>query len=72
MKHPYVPSYHYKNTIDTSNRDEVKYHTSKWNISPQQLVGAIRATGSKNVAIIEEYLFNKKQKPKRPRFIQQL
>lgn len=72
MKLPEIPSFHYKSDIDTSNTDEVKYHTSRLNISSQQLVGAIRATGSNNVAIIEEYLFNKKQKTKRPRFIQQL
>lgn len=72
MKQLNDTSYYYKMLIDTTNPEEVKYHTSRLGISSQQLVGAIRATGSNNVALIEEYLINKKQRIKRPRFIQQL
>ncbi len=72
MKNNSSSDYQYKADVDTSNAAEVKYWTNRWNISPQQLTGAIRATKSTSVIVIDEYLFNRKNRPRRPRFINQL
>lgn len=42
--------------INTHESYEVSYWTKKWLISPQQLRGAVRATGSSSVKEIEQYL----------------
>jgi len=62
----------YNGTINTSDKSEVKYWTTKLNVSAQQLVGAIKATGSTNIAVIREYLFERRSRTRRPRFIQQM
>lgn len=67
-----ITSFQYKADINTTNPDELKYWTSKWNVSPQQIVGAVRATKSSSVTVIEEYLFNRKTRNRRPRYIGQL
>ena len=64
--------YQFSAFIDTADRNAVKYWTSKWNVSPQQLVGAVRATGSNSLVVVKEYLDNRKFKKKRPRYISQL
>ena len=64
--------YQYSSLIDTTDRNAVKYWTSKWNVSPQQLVGAVKATGSNSLVVVKEYLDNRKFKKKRPRYIGQL
>lgn len=65
-------NFQYKSEVETTDPLEVKYWTKKWNISSQQLVGAIKATGSNSVLVLEEYLFNRKTRNRRPRFITQL
>jgi len=65
-------SFQYKSQIDTSVKKEVKYWTKKWNVSPQQLNGAIKATGSTNVTKVEEYINQLKFRVRRPRFIKNL
>ncbi len=65
-------NFHYKSTVETSDPLEVKHWMKKWNVSSQQLVGAIKATGSNSVAVIDEYLFNRKTRKRRPRYISQL
>lgn len=65
-------NFQYKSEVETNDPLEVKYWTRKWNISSQQLVGAIKATGSNSVLVLEEYLFNRKTRNRRPRFITQL
>lgn len=65
-------NFQYKSEVETTDPQEVKYWTKKWNISSQQLVGAIKATGSNSVLVLEEYLFNRKTRNRRPRFITQL
>lgn len=62
----------YNGTINTNDKAEMKYWTTKFNVSPQQLVGAIKATGSNSVGVIDEYLFNRRNRKKRPRFIVQV
>ncbi len=42
--------------ISTGESYEVQYWCRKWNISHQQLTGAIRATGSHLVKKVEKYL----------------
>ena len=65
-------SIQYNGTINTNDKAVMKYWTSKFNVSPQQLVGAIKATGSHSVVVIEEYLFNRRNRIRRPRFIVQV
>ncbi len=65
-------NYQYKAIVETNDPEEVKYWTRKWNISSQQLVGAIKATGSNSVLVIADYLFDRKNRKRRPRFISQL
>jgi len=62
----------YNERVNTSNKSEVKYWTSKFNISSQQLVGAIKATRSNSIVVIEEYLFERKNRVRRPRYINQV
>lgn len=62
----------YNGTIDTNDKEQVKYWTTKFNVSSQQLVGAVKATGSNSVATIEEYLFERKNRPRRKRYISQM
>jgi hypothetical protein len=62
----------YNGTVNTADKSVVKYWTRKLNVSSQQLVGAIKATGSKNIAVIEEYLFQRRNRVRRPRFITQV
>ena len=62
----------YNGTINTSDKSEVKYWTMKLNVSSQQLVGAIKATGSSSIAVIREYLFERRNRVRRPRFMQQV
>jgi hypothetical protein len=45
--------------INMNEDYEIQYWTKKWNISPQQLRGAGRATGSSAVSKIEKYLKEK-------------
>ena len=45
--------------INKNESYEMAYWTRKWSISPQQLRGAIRATGSVNVKKLQEYLKKK-------------
>jgi hypothetical protein len=40
----------------SSQPHEIQYWTKKWKITPQQLGGAKRATGSQSVKKIEKYL----------------
>ena len=72
MKDQNRENFQYKGDIDTSNPEEVKYWTNKWNISSQLLTGAIKASGSNQVVVIEEYIENRKRRVKRPRYIAQL
>ena len=67
-----IKNFQYKSNIDTGDPEEVKYWTNKWNVSSQQLVGAVRATKSTSVIVVEEYLFNRKTRNRRPRFITQM
>ena len=62
----------YKSSVDISDKSEVKYWTSNLNVSSQQLVGAIKATGSNSIEVIREYLFERKTRVRRPRFIIQV
>jgi hypothetical protein len=62
----------YNGTVNTADKSEVKYWTTKLNVSSQQLVGAIKATGSHSIAVIEEYLFQRRNRVRRPRFIAQV
>jgi hypothetical protein len=62
----------YKGSVDISDKSEVKYWTSNLNVSSQQLVGAIKATGSNSIEVIREYLFERKTRVRRPRFIIQV
>jgi hypothetical protein len=62
----------YNGTVNTGNKSEVKYWTSKFNVSPQQLVGAIKATKSNRIVVIEEYIFERKNRLRRPRYIAQI
>jgi len=48
--------YQDRSKISTSESYEVQYWTKKWDISHQQLTGAMRATESNSVKKIEEYL----------------
>ncbi|MGZ5255298.1 MAG: DUF3606 domain-containing protein [Flavitalea sp.] len=64
--------FQYKSTVELTDAEEVKFWKRKWNVSSQQLVGAIKATGSNSVLVIDEYLFNRKTRNRRPRFITQL
>lgn len=48
--------YRDKSRINTSETYEVQYWTKKWDISHQQLVGAVKATESTSVKKVEEYL----------------
>lgn len=48
--------YRDRTKINTHESYEVSYWTKKWSISPQQLRGAVRATGSSSVKKIELYL----------------
>lgn len=48
-----------RSRISTSESYEVKYWSDKFGISHQQLIGAIRATGSNSVKKVEEYLKKK-------------
>jgi len=72
MRNQIDRSYQYNPQIDTGDRKAVRYWTKKWNVSSQQLVGAIKATGSNSVVMVEEYLQNRKFRVKRPRFIVQV
>jgi hypothetical protein len=72
MKNRTPVDFQYQAEINTSNPDEVLYWTRRWNVSSQQLVGAIKATQSNSVVVIEEYLANRKFRKRRPRFITQL
>jgi hypothetical protein len=45
--------------VNTSESYEVAYWTKKWSISPQQLVGAVKGSGSTSVKEIEKYLKEK-------------
>jgi hypothetical protein len=65
-------NFQYKSTVETNDPLEVKHWMKKWNVSSQQLVGAIKATGSNSVLVIEEYLFMRRTRKRRPRFISQL
>jgi hypothetical protein len=65
-------NFQYKSTVELTDPEEVKFWKRKWNVSSQQLVGAIKATGTNSVLIIDEYLFNRKTRNRRPRFITQL
>lgn len=51
--------YRDKSRINTHESYEVQYWTKKWDISAQQLTGAIRATDSTSVRKVEEYLKGK-------------
>jgi|LakMenEpi03Aug12_release.lakeMendotaPanAssembly.Ray.scaffolds.fasta_scaffold4108721_1 hypothetical protein len=53
--------YRDKTRINTSEPYEVAYWTKKWDISSQQLTGAIRATDSTSVKKVEEYLKKNKK-----------
>jgi hypothetical protein len=72
MKNRPSPDFQYQAEINTSNPEEVLYWTKRWNVSSQQLVGAVKATQSNSVVLIEEYLANRKFRKRRPRFISQL
>lgn len=48
--------YRDRTKINTSEKYEVYYWKTKWNISSQQLVGAVRATQSNSVKKVEAYL----------------
>ena len=48
--------YQDRSKINTKETYEVSYWTKKWDITPQQLTGAIRATDSTSVKKVEEYL----------------
>jgi len=48
--------YRDRTRINTSESYEVAYWTNKWNISSQQLTGAIRAIDSTSVKKVAEYL----------------
>ncbi len=48
--------YRDKTRINKNEQYEVEYFKNKWNISSQQLLGAINATNSTSVKKIEEYL----------------
>ncbi|MBL7819463.1 MAG: DUF3606 domain-containing protein [Saprospiraceae bacterium] len=48
--------YQDRTRINTKEPYEVDYWTKKWNISSQQLNGAIKATDSTSVKKIEKYL----------------
>lgn len=65
-------NFQYKSTVELTDPEEVQFWKRKWNVSSQQLVGAIKATGSNSVLIIDEYLFSRKTRNRRPRFITQL
>lgn len=51
--------YRDRTKINTSESYEVAYWKGKWNISSQQLVGAVRATKSNSVKQVEAYLKKK-------------
>ncbi|HEX9979438.1 MAG TPA: DUF3606 domain-containing protein [Flavobacterium sp.] len=51
--------YRDRTRVNMSEAYEVQYWKEKWNISSQQLSGAIRAAGSANVKKIEAYLREK-------------
>lgn len=53
--------YRDRSRINTNEKYEVEYWTGKWNISPQQLTGAVRDTGSTSVKEIEAYLRKNKR-----------
>jgi hypothetical protein len=47
---------HLQPSVNLSRLDEIVYWTKKWEISPNQLLLAIRATQSNNVQVITQYL----------------
>lgn len=49
-----------RSKVSTTESYEVRYWCNKWGISYQQLLGAIRATGSHGVKTIEKYLKDNK------------
>jgi hypothetical protein len=51
--------YRDKTRINKNEPYEMKYWTKKWDISNQQLIGAITATDSTSVKKIETYLKDK-------------
>lgn len=72
MKQQQQTGYLYNTEINLNEGDEIKYWKTRLNISAQQLVGAVKATKSNKVSEIEEYLLNRKLRPRRPRFIAQI
>lgn len=51
--------YRDRTKINTHESYEISYWKNKWNISSQQLTGAIRATQSNQVKKVEAYLKKK-------------
>lgn len=54
-----LKDYRDRSRINTSETYEVSYWTRKWEITPKQLVDAIKHVGSTSVQKVEEYLKRK-------------
>lgn len=54
-----LKDYRDRSKINTHEKYEMQYWTQKWNISSQQLVGAVKATESSSVKKVEAYLKKK-------------
>lgn len=54
--------YRDRTRINKNEPYEIDYWTNKWDISTQQLLGAMRATDSTSVKKIEEYIKEKRNK----------
>jgi len=50
----------YRSLINTGEKYEMQYWKDKFNVSSQQLTGAVRAVGNKATEV-EKYLKNKKK-----------
>ncbi len=46
--------------IDSQDPGELRYAAEAWGITPQDILDAIKATGSNSRKVIREYLFSSK------------